>query len=87
MLAFLQTIDVSALNALRSMIDPTSAWQISLVRALVDLEVFLTVLVLVGLWIFGNFFEGNKGENSKRESLALFYVVISSFGIYWILNL
>jgi membrane-associated phospholipid phosphatase len=87
MLQNLQSLDTAALNAVRSIIDPASAWQVALVKAFTDLEVILAVLVLLGLWLYGAFFrKGKTAETEKRESLELFYVIAIAFAAYWVLN-
>ncbi|MDQ1343511.1 MAG: undecaprenyl-diphosphatase [Patescibacteria group bacterium] len=81
----LQALDASALNALRSLVDPDSAWQVAAIRAFSDAEVLLTTFVLVAFWIDARFFKGNDIEK-KKDALTLFYAVTFAFLLYWALN-
>ncbi len=85
LLETLQSADVAALNALRSLIDPNSGWQVALVRFFSDVEVLVTAILLVVLWLDARFRKGND-EGRKKDALAFFYAVMAAFALYWILN-
>lgn len=81
----LQSLDAAALGSFRSLIDPQSTWQVALVRGFADIEVFLTVFVLVAGWLRARFLLRNDPA-AKDDVLALFYAIIFAFGVYWVLN-
>lgn len=85
MLDTLQSLDVAALNVFRSLVDPSSAWQVSAIRAFSDIEVLVTALSLVALWLDARFRRGND-VGRKVETLTFFYAVMFAFALYWILN-
>lgn len=82
----LQSLDASALESFRSLVNPSSHWQVAAIRGFADAEVFLTALVLVGLWLRARFVLKNDTE-AKSDVLAFFYAIIFAFGLYWVLNL
>lgn len=84
MLESLIQLDTSLLNSLRSLIDPSSHVQVTLIRFGTDLEVALVVLLLVGLWLYGVY---RKEDQFKGDALMMFYSIAFAFGIYVILNL
>ena len=84
MLEFIQSLDTRLLIATRSIVDLNSSWQVFAVRLFADIDVFVSMVVLVGLWLHGSF---HKEDASKREALSLFYATALALGIYWILNL
>lgn len=84
MLDFLISQDITLLNSLRSLVDPTSAMQVKLVQMGTDIEVGLVMLVLVGLWLFGAY---KKNNQYKTDALMIFYSIGFAFCIYIILNL
>jgi membrane-associated phospholipid phosphatase len=81
----LHALDVSALNAFRSLIDPSSAWQLFAIRALSDIEVVFTAFALVAIWLDARFRKGNA-DAQKADALALFYAILFAFVLYWVLN-
>ncbi len=54
-LEILQSADVAALNAFRSLIDQDSAWQVSAIRFFSDIEVLVTAVLLVAIWLDARF--------------------------------
>ncbi|MDD4928086.1 MAG: phosphatase PAP2 family protein [Gallionella sp.] len=83
MLEFIQSLDTRLLIATRSVIDLNSPGQVFAVRLFADINVFASMLVMVGLWLYGSF---HQEEASKREALSLFYAMALALGIYWLLN-
>ena len=82
----LQSLDASALESFRSLVDQESAWQVRLIHLFADVEVFVTVLVLVGGWLRARFLLKND-PSAKDDVLALFFAIVFAFGLYWLLNL
>lgn len=83
MFEFIQSIDTRLLIATRSIVDLNSTWQVFAVRIFADSHVFASMVVMVGLWLYGSF---HREETSKREALSLFYATALAFVIYWILD-
>ncbi|MFA6090875.1 MAG: phosphatase PAP2 family protein [Candidatus Gracilibacteria bacterium] len=84
MLDFLVSQDIALLNFLRSFVDPTSVWQVKLIHIGADIEVFLVMLILVGLWLYGVY---KKNNQYKVDALMMLYSIGFAFVIYIILNL
>jgi membrane-associated phospholipid phosphatase len=84
MLEFIQSLDTRLLIATRSIIDLDSPWQVFAVRLFADIDVFVSMVVMIGLWLHGSF---HKEEASKREALSLLYATALAYVIYWILDL
>ena len=81
----LQSLDASALESFRSLVNPAAHWQVAAIRGFADAEVLLTALVLVALWMRARFVLKNDAE-AKTDVLAFFYAIIFAFGLYWVLN-
>lgn len=81
----LHSLDSAALESVRSVIDPSSPWQIRLVHVFSEIEVILVAIVLVGIWLKARFLLNDDLE-LKKDALAFFYAVIFAFLLYWILN-
>ncbi len=81
----LQSLDTDLLNAVRSAVDPNSAWQTALVRTFSDIEVVAFAAFLVGYWLVARFLRNDDVE-MKKDALALLYAVLFAFALYWILN-
>lgn len=79
MLETLQQIDASALVAMRSWIDPTNQFVVSVVRYSADIEVIAMALVLVTLWLYGRV---KKDNTPKEDALFMFYLIVFGFGFY-----
>jgi len=79
MLETLQQIDVSALNAMRSWIDPNNHALVSFIRYTADIEVIAVALTLVVMWLYGRI----KNDNApKKDGLIIFYTVAVAFAVY-----
>lgn len=81
----LQAYDTAALDAFRSIVDPASAWQTGLVHVFADIEVVLTAVLLVAVWLRARFLLNDDVE-AKKDALAFFYAVMFAFALYWVLN-
>ena len=84
MLSFLVSQDIALLNILRSLIDSTSALQVSLIHMGADIEVLFVMLILVGLWLYGLYKNNNQ---YKVDALMIFYSIGFAFLVYIVLNL
>lgn len=84
MLEFILSIDTRLLIATRSIVDLNSPWQVFAVRLFADIHVFASMVIMVGLWLYGSL---HHDETSKQEALSLLYVTTFAFGIYWVLDL
>ncbi|MDO8349833.1 MAG: hypothetical protein Q7S94_01625, partial [Gallionella sp.] len=65
MFEFIQSIDTRLLIATRSIVDLNSPWQVFAVRLFADIHIFASMVVMVGLWLYGSF---HQEETSKREA-------------------
>lgn len=81
----LQSYDTAALAAFRSIVDPASSWQTGLVHVFADVEVVLTAVLLVVVWLRARFLLNDDVE-AKKDALAFFYAVMFAFALYWVLN-
>lgn len=84
MLQSLISLDISVLNYIRWLINPSSNIQVELVKFLADFWVIFVAILLIGLWLFGVY---KKKDKPKEKALFLFYSIAFSFLIYVILNL
>ena len=84
MLQSIISLDISALNYIRWLINPSSNIQVELVKFLADFWVIFVAILLVWLWLFWVY---KKKDKPKERALILFYSIAFSFLIYVILNL
>lgn len=84
MFQILQQIDSQALIAVRSLAELYPEFAKWFVQIFADIEVILTALFIVALWLRGSF---TKQNSSKENALRIFFVTAGTFVVYTFLNL
>ena len=82
-LSSLQSLDVHALDFVRSTLTINAPWFHTFIKLFSDSEPIAFALFLVGLWLSGVY---KKSEKPKHVALDLFWHVLGAFIIYSIIN-
>lgn len=83
MLSYLQALDISALDFIRTTLSFDSVWFPRIILFFSDLEPILFGLFLIGFWLYGI---SIKNNGPKHVALDLFWHVMGAFTIYWVIN-